>query len=187
MLPPPHCLSRDAVTILLVDDEEGIRGMCCRALESEGATVIEAEDGEAALKFVQEWTGPLDLVITDVQMPGLDGREVAEVLSVFRPELPVLGMTGDPANADRRLPMLLKPFTFEELIEAARLMRSRTVEMRTQLREQRARARQAHELAEAMRSRASFLRDRVDLLAVALELQRLSAPSRNGHASSARQ
>jgi DNA-binding NtrC family response regulator len=159
-------------TILLVDDEENVRDMCRRALESDGSTVIGADDGIMALSLIQEWTGRLDLVITDMKMPRLDGLAVAEVLSVFRPNLPVLGMTGDPEMADRRLPTLLKPFSFEELIEAARAMRSRTMETRTWSQEQRARARQMRRVAAAMKARATDLRDRVDLVAVALELQR---------------
>jgi two-component system, cell cycle sensor histidine kinase and response regulator CckA len=78
--------------------------MCRRALELDGATVIEASDGVFALSLVQEWTGPLDLVMTDLKMPRLGGIEVAELRSVFRPDLPVLAMTGDPGMADRRLP-----------------------------------------------------------------------------------
>jgi CheY-like chemotaxis protein len=170
---PPRGSS--GVTILLVDDEEDVRSMCRRALELDGATVIEASDGVFALSLVQEWTGPLDLVMTDLKMPRLGGIEVAELLSVFRPDLPVLAMTGDPGMADRRLPTLLKPFSLEVLTEAARLMRGRTIAMRAWAQEQRAGARKARQLAAAMQTRNAALRDRVDLAAVALELQRLSS------------
>jgi CheY-like chemotaxis protein len=159
-------------TILLVDDEENVRSLCSRALESDGSTVIAADDGIMALSLIQEWPGRLDLVITDLKMPLLDGLAMAEVLSVFRPDLPVLGMTGDPGMADRRLPTLLKPFSLEELLEAARTMRSRTIEMRTWAQEQRARARHARQVAAELKARTTTLRDRVDLVAVALELQR---------------
>jgi CheY-like chemotaxis protein len=167
------------VTILLVDDEEDMRTMCRRALEEDDATVIEARDGIDALTLVQEWTAPLDLVITDLKMPRLGGREVAEILSVFRPDLPVLAVTGDPGVADRRLPTLLKPFSLEDLTEAARLMRTRAVRMRIWAEEKRARARQARQLAAAMQTRNVALRSRVDLVAVALELQRLEARPAN--------
>jgi two-component system, cell cycle response regulator CpdR len=166
-----HC-DNGSATILLVDDEEDVRDMCRRALESDGSTVIGADDGLMALSLIQEWPGRLDLVITDLKMPLLDGLAMAEVLSVFRPDLPVLGMTGDPGMADRRLPTLLKPFSLEELLEAARTMRSRTIEMRTWAQEQRARARHARQVAAELKARTTTLRDRVDLVAVALELQR---------------
>jgi CheY-like chemotaxis protein len=162
-------------TLLLVDDQDDIREMCRRALESDGAAVIEAGDGIDALSLVQQWTGPLDLVITDMKMPRLGGFELAEMLSVFRPDLPVLGMTGDPGMADRRLPTLLKPFSIEELTEAARLMRRRTLAMRAWAQEKRARARKARQLAAAMQTQNTALRNRVDLVAVALELQRLGS------------
>jgi CheY-like chemotaxis protein len=132
---------------------------------------VEASDGEGALSFIQEWHGQLDLVITDLKMPRVDGRVLAEVLSVFRPDLPVLALTSDPSPADRRLPTLVKPFPLEDLIEAARLMRRRATEMRAWSEERRARARQARQLAAELLTRHSALQQRVDLAAVAVELQ----------------
>lgn len=163
-----------SAAILLVDDDVAVRTLCRRGLEADGGRVVEASDGEAALSFIQEGHGQLDLVITDLQMPRLGGRALVEVLSIFRPELPVLCMTGDPSLPDRRLPTLVKPCAMEDLIEAARLMRSRASEMRTWAEERRARARQARQVAAEMMTRHSALRQRVDLVAVALELQRLA-------------
>jgi CheY-like chemotaxis protein len=168
---PP--LGNSSVTLLLVDDEDELRSMCRRALEADGAMVIEASNGIDALSLVQEWTAPLDLVITDLKMPRLGGLELAELLSIFRPELPVLGMTGDPGMVDRRLPTLLKPFSLEELTESARLMRGRATALREWAQEKRAQARKARQLAAAMQARTGALRNRVDLVAVALELQKL--------------
>src|SRR4051812_20799547 len=136
----PLPLGNSNATLLLVEDEADVRTMCRRALELDGNIVIEASDGIDALTLVQEWTGPLDLVITDLNMPRLGGLEVAETLSVFRPDLPVLAMTGDSGVADRRLPTLLKPFSIEDLTEAARLMRGRAMAMRQWAQEKRARA-----------------------------------------------
>jgi CheY-like chemotaxis protein len=130
--------SRSCV-ILLVDDDDTVRELCRRGLEAEGAKVIEASDGERALSLVQTWPDPIDLVITDIRMPRIDGRELAEVLSIFRPELPALAMSGHPVYADRRLTTLAKPVP---------------------------------QLAAEMMMRHSALQQRVDLLAVALELQR---------------
>jgi CheY-like chemotaxis protein len=163
-----------AASILLVDDDEAVRTLCRRGLEADGARVVEACDGEAALSFIQEWHGQLDLVITDLNMPRINGRELAEVLSVFRPELPVLAMTADPGQPDRRLPTLVKPFPMADLVEAARLMRTNASELRIWAEERRARARQARQVAAEMMTRRSALRQRVNLVAVALELQRLS-------------
>jgi len=99
-----------SATVLLVDDEEGVRSYCRRVLEETGARVVEAVDGKAALRLVQSGEPPFDLVLTDLLMPLIGGREVAEVLSVFRPDLPVLGITADPgADHDRRLPVLQNP------------------------------------------------------------------------------
>ena len=103
-------------------------------------------------------------------MPGLGGREIAEVLSVFRPELPVLAISGDPGTPDRRLP---KPFSLADLVEAAGLLRTRASRMREWAQEKRFRARQARQVALEMQARTAALRDKVDLLAVALERLRL--------------
>jgi CheY-like chemotaxis protein len=162
------------MTILLVDDEEDVRRMCRRALEIDDSTVIEAADGLEALSVVQDSDGSLDLVITDLMMPRLGGLELAEMLSVFRPQLPVLAMTGDPGLAERRLPTLLKPFSLEQLTEAARLMRGRSIATRAWAQERRARAREALQLARAMQVRNATMRNRVDMVAIALELQRLT-------------
>jgi CheY-like chemotaxis protein len=161
-------------TILLVDDEEDLRSMCRRVLELDGATVLEAPDGVIALCLVEEWRGPLDLVITDMKMPRLGGSQLAELLSVFRPDLPVLAMTGDPGMADRRLPTLLKPFSLDELTEAAQLIKTRGSPTRHWGPERRAHAKKARQLAAAMQGRNHALRTRVDLVAVALELQRIT-------------
>jgi CheY-like chemotaxis protein len=174
------------VTILLAEDEDEVRTMCCRALEADGATVVEASDGVAALTLLEQRHSDFDLVITDLTMPRIGGREVAEVVSIFFPDLPVLAMSGDPGIADRRLPTLLKPFSIEALIEAAQLMRSRSVEMRVAAQEQRARAREARLIAAEMQARNNGLRQKVDLVAVALELQRLNGRT-NGRAVSGSQ
>jgi CheY-like chemotaxis protein len=163
--------------ILLVDDDEAIRSLSRRGLEADGARVVEANNGEAALSVIQEWHGQLDLVITDLNMSGINGRELADVLSVFRPALPVLGMTRDPGQPDRRLPTLVKPFLITNLVEAARLMRTNASELRTWAQERRASARQARQIAAEMMTQHSALRQRVNLLAVALELQRLGPES----------
>ncbi|HEY9015041.1 MAG TPA: response regulator [Gemmatimonadales bacterium] len=166
------------MTVLVVDDDQEVRLMCREALRSDGYRVLEADNGQTALHIIEDWGEALDLVVTDLGMPRIDGCEVAEVLSIFRPDLPVLAMTGDPWRADRRLPTLLKPFAFEELIEAARLLRQRAVAMQVRVVEQRERARLARRIAADMQARVTALRNRVDLVSVALELRRLERVGR---------
>jgi CheY-like chemotaxis protein len=157
--------------ILLVDGDEVVRTLCRRSLEGEGARVVEAGDGEAALRFIQECDRQLNLVITDLCVPRINGHQLAEVLSIFRPALPVLGMTGWPVEADRRLPTLVNPFVADLVTEAARLMRARAKEQRGWAGERRARARRARQLVAEMMDRQFAFQQRVNLVAVALKLQ----------------
>jgi DNA-binding NtrC family response regulator len=161
-------------TVLVADDDQFVRSLCRRGLETDGAYVMEAEDGEAALQLIQAYLGPIDLVITDLMMPRLGGHEVAEVLSVFRPGLPVLGMSGTAVNLrpDRRFPILAKPFDIGALIEAARETRRRARVIRAGEGEQRAQAKQLRQVAVAMQIRKAARPEEVDLVAVAHELRR---------------
>ena len=171
----------DGGTVLLVDDEEGVRSYCRRVLEAEGARVVEAPDGTAALRLVQLDEPPLDLVVTDILMPGLGGREVAEVLSIFRPNLPVLGISADGgATTDRRLRILQKPFTPEQLLEAIGRERRRSRQVLALAEEKRARARLIQEAAMVAQHQSLRLLDRIDLVAAAIELRRRG---RNGRGS----
>jgi CheY-like chemotaxis protein len=162
------------MTVLVVDDEAAVRRIVHRALERDGFEVLEAESGETALALIQARRDPLHLVITDLSMPGIGGMAVAEVLSVFRPELPVLAMSGNPgmSTPDRRVPLLLKPFTLPDLLVAIRLVRSRarvarleSVEHRRMARRLQAAAAEAQTRGEALRSKA------VDLVAMAALLR----------------
>jgi CheY-like chemotaxis protein len=171
-----------AGTVLLVDDEEGVRSYCRRVLEGDGARVMEAANGKVALQLLQSGESPLDLVITDLLMPVINGRELAEVLSVFRPGLPVIGISADPgAAADRRLHVLRKPFTSDELLEAVGRARLRSQEIRSQAQEKRARACLLQNAATAAQLQAREMLDRVDLVAAAIELRRLNGGG-NGRA-----
>jgi FixJ family two-component response regulator len=108
-------------------------------------------------------------------MPDINGRELAEVLSVFLPELPVIGISADPgAVPDRRLPILRKPFTPEELLEVVGRARLRSREVRSRVREKRTRAHLLLEAAKAAHLQAREMQDRVDLVAAAIELRRLN-------------
>jgi two-component system, cell cycle sensor histidine kinase and response regulator CckA len=119
--PPPGQGSGEH--ILLVEDEPAVRYMTCRALKEHGYNVVEAGDGAEALKAVQGANGALDLIITDVIIPGLDGTELARRASQIKPGLPILFMSGytDDDIVRRGLleagqPFLQKPFTPDALI-----------------------------------------------------------------------
>jgi DNA-binding NtrC family response regulator len=111
-------------TIVVMEDEESLRWLVRRILVPEGYVMVEAEDGERGLHLVEQHPVGLNLVLTDVQMPEIDGIEVAEVLAAFRPLLPVICMSGeaDEAVVEKRLgqtrrPFLVKPFTAGVLLQ----------------------------------------------------------------------
>jgi two-component system, cell cycle sensor histidine kinase and response regulator CckA len=81
-------------TILLVDDEEPMRRFLSKALEGEGYNVMVAGDGEAALAMSESFQAPIHLLITDVMMPVMNGKELADRLCTLRPELKVLFVSG---------------------------------------------------------------------------------------------
>jgi len=162
------------MTVLVVDDEPAIRHIVRRALESEGAAVLEAESGDAALDLIEHHPESLDLVVTDLVMPGISGLVMAGVLSVFLPELPVLAMSGHAMlpQPDRRLPLLNKPFTLPQLLAAVAAVRTRPRRAVGQAEEQRILARQLRAAATAAQARATATRSEpVDLLAMARLLQ----------------
>jgi CheY-like chemotaxis protein len=134
--------------VLFVDDEDAVRWLGRCMLEADGWAVLEAGDGFDALHVIESLTSRLDLVITDLNMPRVTGRELAEVLSVFRPGLPVLGITGflSAVNHDRRLPILPKPYTAGSLLQAVRMACGLSVRLRPPLMENRRRARRLREL-----------------------------------------
>ncbi|HYD53587.1 MAG TPA: response regulator [Gemmatimonadaceae bacterium] len=81
-------------TVMVVDDEEGVRVPIVRALRRQGYLVLEAEHGEAALARVRDHGAPIDLLLTDVMMPAMNGRDLARTLRASHPTLRVLFMTG---------------------------------------------------------------------------------------------
>jgi DNA-binding NtrC family response regulator len=117
-------------TALVVDDEPMVRHLVRRILEPEVCGVVEVEDGETALRLIQRRPESIDLVLTDLVMPGLDGFDVAEVLARHHPHLPVLCMSGyvSDVNASRQLqvPFIQKPFTADSLVGAVRSLLERS-------------------------------------------------------------
>ena len=133
-LPDPHRdlralnLERSGTeTVLVVEDEGAVRDQAVLVLESYGYTVLDAANGQAALDISRSHTGPVDLLLTDVIMPGLNGRELADLLQPERPEMRVLYMSGYTGDAIEHhgvlaesVAFLPKPFTLEDLLRKVR-------------------------------------------------------------------
>lgn len=106
--------------ILLVDDEPHARAAARRVLRTLGHEVLEAAGGKQACLIAQA-TGPLDLLLTDLNMPEMDGFELARRLQQKQPGLTTLYMCGYPVETIENMPpgaqLIEKPFTFEDLID----------------------------------------------------------------------
>lgn len=108
-------------TILVVDDEAGVRVMVARMLSLCGYDVVSAQSGEEALTIAQEYAAPLDLLVTDVRMPGMSGPELVQELKKLRPDIRVMYMSAysrdvlPPGVQDSDVPFLNKPFTMRTL------------------------------------------------------------------------
>ena len=112
--PPP---ARGKGTILLVEDEESLRRLLCGALQRSGYTVLEASNGADALARCSACAPSIDLVATDVVMPGMGGHELVQRLRAANPRLRAVYMSGyspdmlAPHGLDSTVPLLQKPFT----------------------------------------------------------------------------
>ena len=109
-------------TILLVEDEDAVRLFSARALRSKGYTVIEAINGEEALEYMRTHTEAIDLVISDVVMPNMDGPTFVNEMSQYRENQKVLFISGyaedtfyDRLSDDSQIHFLPKPFTLIDL------------------------------------------------------------------------
>jgi CheY-like chemotaxis protein len=119
-LPPVRATGQ---TILLVEDEPAVRHMISRVLQEYGYGVMEASGGHQALGVIERSEGSIDLLVTDVILPGMDGAELARRATELHPQLGVLFVSGytDDEVVRRGLldagrPFLQKPFTPEALV-----------------------------------------------------------------------
>jgi CheY-like chemotaxis protein len=114
-------------TILLVEDEENVRRIAVRTLRQNGYTILEAADGPTALQMVRNVNGAVDMLITDVVMPHMGGREVAEAVRALAPGIKVMFSSGYTDDAVVRhgvleadVAFLQKPFTGKTLLARVR-------------------------------------------------------------------
>jgi PAS domain S-box-containing protein len=118
---------RGQETILLVEDETNLRRLARQYLETQGYKILEAEDGAAALQIVDGHKGAIDLLLTDVIMPGMNGRELATQVGKLLPDVRVLYMSGYTEDAighdgtlDAGINLLQKPFSLPALKDRVR-------------------------------------------------------------------
>jgi two-component system cell cycle sensor histidine kinase/response regulator CckA len=116
---------RGSETILLVEDEEALRGLTRSLLEDSGYTVLEAELPEAAIEIALQNSSKIHVLLTDMVMPGMTGKDLAAKLGPMRPEMKVVYMSGyssfsHTGLADSEIALLAKPFTREKLLRKLR-------------------------------------------------------------------
>ena len=114
-------------TVLLVEDEESVRELVRETLKTRGYTVIEASDGIAGMRVSEEYPGNIEILITDVVMPGMSGRELAKRVAAARPNIRVLYLSGYTEDAiihegalEPGTGFLQKPFTLQVLARKVR-------------------------------------------------------------------
>jgi two-component system, cell cycle sensor histidine kinase and response regulator CckA len=114
-------------TVLVVEDEVTVRAGIRRLLEHEGYTVLEAEHGAAALQLLEGTAADsISLVLTDLRMPVMDGRQLAAALARRRPNMPIVFMSGFTAQlmdlrlVSPHLAFLAKPFRNDDLLAAVK-------------------------------------------------------------------
>ncbi len=168
--------------MLVVDDELPMRELLRRMLVAEGFHVEEAPDGESALRLVQARAEPFDLVLTDLSMPHVDGRQVSEILRRYRPSVAVLCMSADPdavphiESSDTPVRVILKPFTPDDLYHAVRDAITRATDLAAVAEAEIVRAHAGlSQLASALEASRTMRVQTLDLVVAARELRRAAA------------
>jgi two-component system cell cycle sensor histidine kinase/response regulator CckA len=116
-------------TILLVEDDEPLRKLTTNVLRSKGYIVLTASGSSQAIEVAKEYSGPIDLLVSDVVMRGLDGSELAAMLKAFRADLKVLFISGYPSELishhgalESGVALVEKPFTMYSLLSKVRIV-----------------------------------------------------------------
>jgi len=124
---PARAAQGSGETILVVEDEPALRELACRILDAAGYRVLMAESGTVALALAAEHAGEIELLLTDVIMPGILGKELAERLLAEDPKVRVLYMSGyaqpilaSQGTLDDGVTLIEKPFGKTELLAAVR-------------------------------------------------------------------
>jgi two-component system cell cycle sensor histidine kinase/response regulator CckA len=120
-------LSRGSETVLVVEDEQEVRKLAVQILRELGYRILEADQGAEAFCVCGKHKGPIHLLLTDVVMPKMSGRELVERILEIRPEVKVLYMSGYTDNVivhhgilERGINFIQKPFTVEALAQRVR-------------------------------------------------------------------
>ncbi|UST77414.1 response regulator [Pseudomonas siliginis] len=110
-------MSATPSTILVVEDDSIVRMLIVDVLEELDYKVVEADGSEQALAFLQDQSQQIDLMMTDVGLPGMDGRELAGEARKLRPALPILFASGYAENIDvpSDMHVIGKPFSIDQL------------------------------------------------------------------------
>jgi two-component system response regulator ResD len=167
-------------SVLVVDNEASMRRLVRRRLDAEGFHVEEAENGESALALVQGRDQPFDLVLTDLSMPDIDGRQVSETLAQYRPSVAVLCMSANPdavpriGISDVPVRVMLKPFTADDLYHAVRDAITRSADLTALAEDEIVKAHAGlSRLAAALDASRTMRLHTVDLVVAARELRRI--------------
>ncbi len=127
MHPAPQTATTDAPTVLVVEDEASVRTFCCTVLRRFGYRVIEAANPAEALATLNQVPDPVRLVLTDITMPGMNGKEmVKRIHRDTQPDLKVLYMSGYSENMEPGLDLIEKPFTSADLLKRVRAALARS-------------------------------------------------------------
>jgi DNA-binding NtrC family response regulator len=118
---------RGSETILLVEDERQVRALLVEVLQESGYRVLEAPDADVAFRVCEQHTGPIHLLLTDVVLPRMSGRQLAEQLIAMRPGMSLLYMSGYMDDSvipdgvlDSGIAFLQKPITLNALLTKVR-------------------------------------------------------------------
>jgi len=110
-------------TVLLVEDHDGVRRLCCRLLTQHGFRVLQARNGKDAMEIAEAHKGPIHLLLADVRMPELDGPGLAHQLRKLRPDVRVIFMSehrNEMVELFDGCPFIQKPFLLGAFVETIR-------------------------------------------------------------------